>query len=121
MGTPLANRKCVPCRGGVPTLTAAEAEKFRHETPGWSLEENAKRLTRRFEFADFRKAIEFVNRVADVAEEQGHHPDIAIHYNKVDLVLWTHKIGGLHENDFILAARIDRLLEEPKGPAEIAG
>ncbi len=121
MGTALATRKCVPCRGGVPTLTAGEADKLRRETPAWSLAENATRLTRRFEFADFRAAIDFVNRVADVAEEQGHHPDIAIHYNKVDLVLWTHKIGGLHENDFILAARIDRLLEERKEPSEVAG
>jgi 4a-hydroxytetrahydrobiopterin dehydratase len=87
----------------------------------WALAENATRLMRRFEFADFRAAMEFVNRVADVAEEQGHHPDIAIHWNKVDLVLWTHKIAGLHENDFILAAKIDRLLEEPKGPRQVAG
>ena len=81
------------------------------ELSDWTLAENATRLTRTFEFEDFRKAMEFVNRVADVAEEQGHHPDIAIHWNKVELVLWTHKIGGLHENDFILAARISRLLE----------
>lgn len=121
MDAPLASRKCVPCRGGVPTLTPEEAEALRRETPGWSLSQNATRLTRRFEFADFRAAIGFVNRVADLAEEQGHHPDIAIHWNKVDLVLWTHKIGGLHENDFILAARIDRLLEEPRASTEVAG
>jgi 4a-hydroxytetrahydrobiopterin dehydratase len=59
----------------------------------------------------------FVNRVAEVAEAQGHHPDFAIHWNKVELVLWTHSIGGLHENDFIVAARIDRLLEEPSRPS----
>ena len=84
-------------------------------TPGWRLEENGTRLVRRVEFEGFRKAMEFVNRVADIAEQEGHHPDIAIHWNKVDLVLWTHKIGGLHENDFILAAKVDRLLE-PAGP-----
>jgi 4a-hydroxytetrahydrobiopterin dehydratase len=67
---------------------------------------------RRFEFRDFVQAMRFVNRVADLAEQQGHHPDIAIHWNKVDLTLWTHKIGGLHENDFILAAKINRLLED---------
>jgi 4a-hydroxytetrahydrobiopterin dehydratase len=117
----LASRSCVPCRSGVPTLTASEAEALRRDTPEWALAENATRLMRRFEFADFRAAMEFVNRVADVAEEQGHHPDIAIHWNKVDLVLWTHKICGLHENDFILAAKIDRLLEEPKGPRQVAG
>ena len=82
---------------------------------GWTLNDESTRLSRRFEFEDFRKAMEFVNRVAELAEEQGHHPDIAIHWNKVDLVLWTHKIGGLHENDFILAAKISRLLEEPRG------
>ena len=108
----LAGKSCVPCRGGVPPLTAEEAERYRRETPGWKLTENATRLARRFEFRDFVEAMRFVNRVADLAEEQGHHPDIAIHWNRVDLTLWTHKIGGLHQNDFILAARVDRLLEE---------
>jgi 4a-hydroxytetrahydrobiopterin dehydratase len=90
--------------------------------PGWRLEENGTRLVRRFELEDFRKAIEFVNRVAEIAEEEGHHTDIAIHWNKVDLTLWTHKIGGLHENDFILAAKVDRLLEEPGGSrGDVAG
>jgi 4a-hydroxytetrahydrobiopterin dehydratase len=112
--TRLASRTCVPCRGGVDPLTAAAAEQLRAETPEWNLEEGATRLRRKFEFEDFKSAIQFVNRVADVAEEQGHHPDIAIHWNRVDLVLWTHKIGGLHQNDFILAAKIDRLLEEPR-------
>ena len=110
MKEPLASRQCVPCRGGVPTLTLREAEELRRDTPEWTLARDAKRLVRRFEFADFRSAIDFVNRVADVAEEQGHHPDIAIHWNVVELVLWTHKIDGLHENDFILAAKIDELL-----------
>ena len=111
----LAAKTCVPCRGGVPTLTEGEARGLLAGTPNWELQEGATRLHRRFEFEDFKKAIEFVNRVAEIAEEQGHHPDIAIHWNKVDLVLWTHKIGGLHENDFILAAKINKLLEEPKG------
>jgi len=112
----LAKKSCVPCRGAIPPLTEEQARAFLSATPGWSLEQDAKRLSRRFEFEDFKKAIEFVNRVADVAEQEGHHPDIAIHWNRVDLVLWTHKIGGLHENDFILAAKIDRLLEEPSRP-----
>jgi 4a-hydroxytetrahydrobiopterin dehydratase len=99
----------------VPTLTEEEAEALLSGTANWKLQEGATRLYRRFEFEDFKKAIEFVNRVAEIAEEQGHHPDIAIHWNKVDLTLWTHKIGGLHENDFILAAKVDKLLEEPKG------
>jgi len=113
----LASRSCVPCRGGIPPLAEEEAHRLLQGAPGWKLEENATRLTRRFELGDFKKAIEFVNRVADIAEQEGHHPDIAIHWNKVDLILWTHKIGGLHENDFILAAKINRLLEEAPGTA----
>lgn len=115
----LASRACVPCRGGIPPLEEAEARRLLEGTPEWRLEENGTRLVRRFEFEDFVKAMAFVNRVADLAEEQGHHPDIAIHWNKVDLVLWTHKIGGLHENDFILAAKVDRLLEESSRAASI--
>jgi 4a-hydroxytetrahydrobiopterin dehydratase len=108
----LAEKKCVPCRGGIPPLAEPAARELLARTPGWELAENGTRLQRRFEFRDFVAAMEFVNRVADIAEQEGHHPDIAIHWNKVDLVLWTHKIGGLHENDFILAAKINRLLEE---------
>jgi 4a-hydroxytetrahydrobiopterin dehydratase len=108
----LAARSCVPCRGGIPPLPEARARELAAQTPGWSLEEASTRLMRRFEFRDFVQAMRFVNRVADLAEQQGHHPDIAIHWNKVDLTLWTHKIGGLHENDFILAAKINRLLED---------
>lgn len=111
----LRGKSCVPCRGGVLPLTPEQARDTLSGTPGWSLEEGATRLRRRFEFEDFAKAMEFINRVAEIAEREGHHPDIAIHWNKVDLVLWTHKIGGLHENDFILAAKVDRLLEEPPG------
>ena len=110
----LVSRKCEPCRGGMPSLSEAQAREFLEQTPEWSLQGNATRLSRRFEFENFKSALEFVNRVGDLAEEEGHHPDIAIHWNKVELVLWTHAIGGLHENDFILAAKIDRLLEEPR-------
>ena len=117
----LAGKTCVPCRGGIPPMTKPEAEGMLAAVPDWKLEQNGTRLTRRFEFEDFRKAMEFVNRVADVAEEEQHHPDIAIHWNKVDLVLWTHKIGGLHENDFILAAKVDQLLEKPRATGELAG
>ena len=116
----LAEKSCVPCRGGVPPLSADEAGRLLSGTPGWRLDASAKRLSRRFEFRDFVEAMKFVNRVADLAEQQGHHPDIAIHWNEVDLTLWTHKIDGLHENDFILAARVNRLLEEAPD-ATIAG
>ena len=108
----LASKSCVPCRGGVAPLSPEEARGLSAAAPGWRLEENATRLTHRFEFQDFVEAMKFVNRVADVAEREGHHPDIAIHWNKVDLTLWTHKIGGLHENDFIVAAKVNRLLVE---------
>ena len=109
-------KSCVPCRGGVAPLTEAEAQELQRQTPLWKFEEKATRLKREFEFADFVAAMRFVNRVAELAEAEGHHPDIAIHWNKVELTLWTHKIGGLHENDFILAAKIDHLLEEPSRP-----
>ena len=117
----LLSKHCVPCRGGIAPLSEEDASRLLAGTPGWTLEEKGKRLMRRFEFEDFRKAMEFVNRVADIAEQEGHHPDIAIHWNKVDLVLWTHKIGGLHENDFILAAKVDRLLEPARPTAGVAG
>jgi 4a-hydroxytetrahydrobiopterin dehydratase len=108
----LASKSCVPCRGGVAPLSPEVARGLLAAIPGWKLEENGTRLAHHFEFQDFVGAIQFVNRVADVAEAEGHHPDIAVHWNKVDLTLWTHKIGGLHENDFILAAKISRLLED---------
>ncbi|HEV2064624.1 MAG TPA: 4a-hydroxytetrahydrobiopterin dehydratase [Thermoanaerobaculia bacterium] len=113
----LAGKTCVPCRGGIQPLGQAATLELLSQTPLWRLELGATRLMRAFEFADFVAAMRFVNRVAEVAEAEGHHPDIAIHWNKVDLVQWTHKIGGLHENDFILAAKIDRLLEEPSRPS----
>ena len=117
----LAARRCAPCRGGTLPLTEAEAQRLLGAVPLWSLQEGAKRLARPFEFKDFVQAMEFVNRVAEIAETEGHHPDIAIHWNRVDLVLWTHSIGGLHENDFIVAAKIDRLLGERGGVGEPAG
>jgi 4a-hydroxytetrahydrobiopterin dehydratase len=117
----LSAKTCVPCRGGIPPLTEEKARELAAAVPEWVLVENGTRVFRRFEFADFVAAMGFVNRVADLAEKEGHHPDIAIHWNKVELTLWTHKIGGLHENDFILAAKIDRLLERPPLPSDVAG
>lgn len=111
----LAGKSCVPCRGGVPTLSESDARTLLAETPRWHLEQNGARLERVFEFRDFVEAMRFVNRVAEVAESEGHHPDIAIHWSRVELTLWTHKIGGLHENDFILAAKIDALLADAPG------
>jgi 4a-hydroxytetrahydrobiopterin dehydratase len=100
----LVQKHCVPCEAGTPPLTKEEAEALLEQVPGWQLEEN--KLTRRFKFRDFKEAMAFVNRVADLAEEEGHHPDIYISWNRVRLDLTTHAIKGLSENDFILAAKI---------------
>ncbi|MBI1967165.1 MAG: 4a-hydroxytetrahydrobiopterin dehydratase [Gemmatimonadetes bacterium] len=93
----------------MPPLTAERAHEYHAATPEWTLSDDAKQLSRTFTFKDFKQAMAFVNRVADVAEAEQHHPDFAIHWNRVELVLWTHSIGGLHENDFVMAAKINRL------------
>ena len=104
----LSEQKCVPCEIGGKPLAHEEAMALLTEIPQWTLKDNS--IEREFKFKDFREAIAFVNRVADVAEEQGHHPYIYINYNKVRLELSTHKIGGLSNNDFIMAAKIDKLV-----------
>jgi 4a-hydroxytetrahydrobiopterin dehydratase len=104
----LADKNCVPCRGGVPALKGKELEEMHQNVPKWSLYDEH-HLTRRFSFPDFAKALQFVNRVGALAEEQGHHPDILLAWGKAEITLWTHKIDGLTESDFIMAAKIDRL------------
>ena len=112
--TELATRRCVPCEGGVPSLDAAAAEGLRAQVPAWSLvAEPPMRLHRRLTFRDFRAAMAFVDAMAELAEAEGHHPDFAVHYNRVDVEIWTHAVQGLTENDFILAAKIDRLPSLP--------
>ncbi|MHB9026980.1 MAG: 4a-hydroxytetrahydrobiopterin dehydratase [Armatimonadota bacterium] len=106
----LTQQKCVPCEVGTKPLARDEAEKLLAEAPQWTLQEDAKAITREFKLKDFRAAIDFVNKVAEIAEAEGHHPDIFIYYNKVKLTHSTHKIGGLSLNDFILAAKIDRVI-----------
>ena|SRR3990172_5998505 len=103
----LRQKRCVPCEGGVPTLGKPEVEKLLGQVPGWELD--GKWIIKEFQFKNFIEAIKFVNRAAAVAEEEGHHPDIHIHYNRVRFDIWTHAINGLSENDFILAAKIDAL------------
>lgn len=105
----LTEKKCVPCRGGIPPMGKDQACRMIEQAPGWTLSEDGTRISRLFVFKDFKEAMAFVNRVADLSEEEGHHPDFEIHWNKVGIVLFTHKIKGLHENDFILAAKINRL------------
>lgn len=104
----LANRKCVPCNGGVPRLAGAELEGFAAQVEGWNVVD-AHHLTRHYDFADFRTAQAFVNRIGEVAEAEGHHPDIAFGWGYCDLKIFTHAIDGLSESDFILAAKIGRL------------
>ncbi len=105
----LTEKTCVPCRGGVPALTADEAKHYSTETPNWALDGSATRIERRFAFDDFADALDFVNRVGVLAEKEGHHPDVSFGWGYCNVVLYTHKIKGLHENDFIMPAKIDQL------------
>ena len=113
MATELSARSCVPCRGGVPPLAREEAERYRAETPGWSLGDGATKIGRRFKLRNFAEAQALAQRIGDLAEEEGHHPDIAYGWGYCRVELQTHKIRGLHENDFIMAAKIHRLAEAP--------
>ena len=107
----LTQASCVPCRGGVPTLTDAETALLLPQVPQWKVAEigGVKRLQREFSFKDFRTAMEFAVQVGDLAEGEQHHPDIHVAWGKVMVETWTHKIHGLHQNDFILAAKIDAI------------
>ena len=105
--TGLAEKTCVPCRGGVPPLTADEIQPLRAQVQDWVVVNNH-HLEREFKFPDFKSALEYVNKAGAIAEEQGHHPDIFLAWGKVRITIWTHKIDGLTESDFILAAKIDR-------------
>ena len=104
----LANRECVPCRGGVAPLKGDELTKLLAELNRWEVV-NEHHLKKPYKFADFREAQQFVNRVGELAEEQGHHPDICFGWGHAEITIWTHKIDGLTESDFILAAKIDKL------------
>ena len=104
----LLQKKCVPCEGGTPPLEAEKIQEFLKQVEGWEVEED-KRIKKKFKFKTFRESIDFVNQVANLAEEEGHHPDIHIRYNRVTFELTTHAIKGLSENDFIMASKIDLL------------
>ncbi|MEW6635638.1 MAG: 4a-hydroxytetrahydrobiopterin dehydratase [Actinomycetota bacterium] len=106
--TDLADKTCVPCRGGVPPLAGEDLETLARQLPTWQVVDGH-HLRREFRFKNFRKALEFVNRVGALAEEQAHHPDICFGWGRVEIVVYTHKIDGLTESDFVLAAKIDRL------------
>ena len=106
----LTKKKCVPCESGDPPLPDGKEDKLIKEVSGWQLLRDGTHMIRRqFKFKDFVEAMKFINKVADLAENEGHHPDIKIVYNRVNLDLFTHAVGGLSENDFIMAAKIDTL------------
>lgn len=101
----LTQKKCKPCEGGVPPLTEEQANDLFKQIPSWTIKDG--HVFKQFKFKDFKEAMAFVNRVAGIAEQENHHPNILISYNKVDIEVWTHSINGLSENDFILPAKID--------------
>ena len=103
----LSQQKCQVCEVGAPPMAQVDIDEHLKEVSGWTQKEN--KIERLFKFADFKEAISFVNKVADIAEAEGHHPDIHISYSKVTITLWTHAVGGLSLNDFILAAKIDEV------------
>lgn len=103
----LTTKHCVPCESGTPPLAAAEIEPLLRQLDGWALEDA--KLTKEYSFRNFVEAVDFVNAITPVAESEGHHPDLFVRWGAVRVILWTHSIGGLSENDFILAAKIDDL------------
>lgn len=107
--TELAQKKCVPCRGGMPPLKGAELQAIGEKLGGGWKVIHEHHLEKEFTFKNFREALAFTNQVGALAEQEGHHPDIYLAWGKVGVKIWTHKIDGLTESDFILAAKIDRL------------
>lgn len=107
----LASRECVPCRGAVPPMRGEEITGLLRGLDGWEVVKEH-HLRKTYTFGNFRTALDFVNRVGQLAEEQGHHPDICFGWGRAEIIIWTHKIDGLTESDFILAAKIDRIVKE---------
>jgi 4a-hydroxytetrahydrobiopterin dehydratase len=107
----LADKTCVPCKGDIPPMKGKELQKMLNQTSHWKAV-NQHHIVRTFTFPDFKQALNFVNQIGEVAEQQGHHPDILLTWGKVEVTLWTHKIKGLSEGDFIMAAKIDRLHQD---------
>lgn len=109
----LEEEKCVACNAEAPLATDEEINRWRGEIPDWMLieEDGEEKLQRQFSFKNFREALAFTNRVGELAEEQNHHPALVTEYGKVNVIWWTHKIGGLHRNDFVCAAKTDKLYQ----------
>lgn len=107
----LTEQKCVPCEGGVMPLTISEAQKLQAEIPEWTLAPDVRSITKSFTFKNFAEALAFTNVVGTIAEHENHHPDVSLSWGKVEISLTTHAINGLSVNDFILAAKIDKSLQ----------
>lgn len=107
----LADRSCVPCKGGVPPLTAEQIRPLLAQLDGWTVVDNH-HLERRYSLKDFAQALAFVNRIGAIAEQEDHHPDIYLAWGRVHVTIWTHKINGLTESDFVFAAKCDRAFRE---------
>jgi len=107
--TDLIQKKCIPCEVGGSALTLDQAQTLMAQIPEWTLTADGKQITRSFTFKDFAEALNFTNEIGAIAEEEGHHPDLTVAWGKVGVTLWTHAVGGLSENDFILAAKIDQI------------
>lgn len=106
----LTQKKCEPCEGKTQPFTREQAENLRRQTPEWKISDNGKMISREFVVKNFTAAVDFINHIKDIAENENHHPDIYLHsYKKLRVDLSTHAIGGLSENDFIVAAKIDQL------------
>jgi|SRR3989344_1361194 len=109
----LTEKKCIPCEGGSKPLSSEEAQGLLKSLTAWRVTETGKKIEKKFEFRDFKSALGFINEVGDIAEFEGHHPDIFLHnWNKVTITLSTHAVNGLSMNDFILAAKIDEIIAE---------
>lgn len=105
----LTDKKCVACEGGIDPLTREQIAEFAPQVPEWTVSEDSKSISREFKFKDFKEAMAFANKVGDIAESEGHHPDMELGWGRVKITLTTHAINGLHDNDFIVAAKIDTI------------
>lgn len=107
----VGDKKCVPCEGGTSCMAPNLVQASLKDVPGWALSADGKSIARRFTFKNFKQALALVNKVGELAESEGHHPDITFGWGYAEFKLWTHSIGGLHDNDFIMASKINVLLD----------
>lgn len=107
----LAQKTCTPCQGGVPRLQAPEAEALLAQIPGWELTCNHTKIEREWKFSNFREAFDLARKIHDLVEAENHHPDLVVRWGALRVIFYTHKIRGLHENDFIIAAKVNELAD----------